>query len=33
MMGSIIQKGTKPADAVKEAHDQMVKIFEQFGIK
>jgi multiple sugar transport system substrate-binding protein len=33
MMGSIIQKGVKPADAVKEAHDQMVKIFEQFGIK
>lgn len=33
MMGSIIQKGQKPADAVKEAHDQMVKIFEQFGIK
>jgi multiple sugar transport system substrate-binding protein len=33
MMGSIIQQGAKPADAVKEAHDQMVKIFEQFGIK
>jgi multiple sugar transport system substrate-binding protein len=33
MMGSIIQQGTKPADAVKEAHDEMVKIFDQFGIK
>jgi len=33
MMGAIIQKGQKPADAVKDAHDQMVKVFEQFGIK
>ncbi len=33
MMAGIIQKGQKPADAVKEAHDSMVKIFDQFGIK
>jgi multiple sugar transport system substrate-binding protein len=33
MMAAIIQKGQKPADAVKEAHDQMVKVFDQFGIK
>ena len=24
MMGNIIQKGTKPADAVKDAHDRLV---------
>ncbi len=33
MMADIINKGTKPADAVKTAHDQTVKIFEQLGIK
>ncbi len=33
MMASIIQKGQKVQDAVKEAHDQMVKIYEQFGFK
>ncbi|MGN6697222.1 MAG: ABC transporter substrate-binding protein, partial [Thermomicrobiales bacterium] len=33
MMAAIIQKGTKVTDAVKDANDQMVKIFEQFGIK
>jgi len=33
MMAGIIQKGQKPADAVKEAHDAMVKVFDQFGIK
>ncbi len=33
MMASIIQKGQKVEPAVKDAHDQMVKIFEQFGIK
>ncbi|MGN6809527.1 MAG: hypothetical protein ACTHMP_01535, partial [Thermomicrobiales bacterium] len=33
MMAAIIQKGTKVTDAVKDANDQMVKIFEQVGIK
>lgn len=33
MMASIVQKGQKVPDAVKDAHDAMVKIFEQFGIK
>jgi multiple sugar transport system substrate-binding protein len=33
MMAAIIQKGGKPADAVKDANDQMSKIFEQFGLK
>lgn len=33
MMGDIIQKGTKPADAVKAAHDRIVAAFEQLGIK
>jgi multiple sugar transport system substrate-binding protein len=33
MMAQIIQKGQKVQDAVKDAHDAMVKIFEQFGLK
>lgn len=33
MMSSIIQKGVKVQDAVKEADEQMKKIFDQFGIK
>ena len=33
MMAAIIQKGQKVADAVKNADDQMRKIFEQFGLK
>jgi multiple sugar transport system substrate-binding protein len=33
MMADIITKGTKVPDAVKAAHDQTVKIFEQLGIK
>ena len=33
MMGDIIQKGTKVPDAVKAAHDRMVQLFEQLGIK
>ncbi len=33
MMAAIIQKGQKVDAAVKDAHDQMVKIYEQFGIK
>jgi len=33
MMADIITKGTKVPDAVKAAHDQAVKIFEQLGIK
>ncbi len=32
MMGSIIQKGTKPADAVKTAHDQLVAAAVQLGL-
>ena len=33
MMAGIIQKGQTPAAAVKEAHDSMVRVFDQFGIK
>ena len=33
MMGEIVQKGVKPADAVKTAHDRIVKVFEQLGLK
>ncbi len=33
MMADIITKGTKVPEAVKAAHDQTVKIFEQLGIK
>jgi len=33
MMAAIIQKGQKVDAAVKDAHDQMVKIYEQFGLK
>jgi multiple sugar transport system substrate-binding protein len=33
MMGQIIQKGMKPADAVKQAHDRTVQAFEQLGYK
>jgi multiple sugar transport system substrate-binding protein len=33
MMASIIQKGQKVDAAVKDAHDQMVKIYEQLGLK
>jgi len=33
MMGDIILKGTKVQDAVKTAHDRMVLIFEQLGLK
>jgi len=33
MMGDIIQKGTKVPDAVKAAHDRMVGIFNQLGLK
>jgi len=32
MMGSIIQKGVKPADAVKVAHDQLVQVATQLGL-
>lgn len=32
MMGSIIQKGVKPADAVKSAHDQLVQVASQLGL-
>ncbi|MDQ2784413.1 MAG: ABC transporter substrate-binding protein [Chloroflexota bacterium] len=32
MMGSIIQKGVKPADAVKAAHDQLVQAAVQLGL-
>jgi len=32
MMGSIIQKGVKPADAVKAAHDQLVQVAKQLGL-
>ena len=33
MMGDIVLKGTKVADAVKAASDRMVQIFQQFGYK
>lgn len=33
MMSDIIQKGTKPADAVKATHDQLVTAANQLGIK
>lgn len=33
MMGQVIQKGVKPADAVKEANDRVVQAFNQLGIK
>lgn len=33
MMGEIILKGTKVQDAVKAAHDRMVKLFEELGFK
>jgi multiple sugar transport system substrate-binding protein len=33
MMGDIILKGTKVQDAVKAAHDRMVQVFEQLGLK
>jgi len=33
MMGDIIQKGAKVPDAVKAAHDRMVGIFNQLGLK
>ncbi len=33
MMAAIIQKGQKVDAAVKDAHDQAVKIYEQFGLK
>ena len=33
MMGQIIQKGVKPADAVKQAHDRTVAAFNQLGIQ
>ena len=33
MMAAIIRKGQKVPDAVKDADDQMRKIFEQFGFK
>lgn len=33
MMAQILQKGVKVPDAVKDAHDRMVKIFEQLGQK
>lgn len=33
MMGSVVQKGTKPADAVKEANDRIVQAFNQLGIR
>jgi len=32
MMGQIIQKGVKPADAVKQAQDRVVQAFNQLGI-
>lgn len=32
MMGQIIQKGVKPADAVKQAQDRVVAAFNQLGI-
>jgi multiple sugar transport system substrate-binding protein len=33
MMGQVIQKGAKPADAVKQAHDRTVQAFEQLGFR
>jgi multiple sugar transport system substrate-binding protein len=33
MMGQIIQKGVKPADAVKQAQDRIVAAFNQLGIQ
>jgi multiple sugar transport system substrate-binding protein len=33
MMGEIILKGVKVQDAVKAAHDRMVQVFEQLGLK
>lgn len=33
MMAQILQKGAKPEVAVKDTHDRIVKIFEQFGLK
>ena len=33
MMAQILQKGVKVDAAVKDAHDRMVKIFEQLGVK
>ncbi len=33
MMGDIIQKGTKVPEAVKAAHERMVGIFNQIGLK
>lgn len=33
MMGQIIQKGVKPADAVKQAQDRTVAAFNQLGIQ
>ncbi len=33
MMGEIILKGEKVQDAVKAAHDRMVKLFEELGFK
>jgi len=33
MMGDIIQKGTKVPDAVKAAHERMVQLFNQLGLK
>jgi len=33
MMGQIIQKGVKPADAVKEASDRSIMAFNQLGVK
>ena len=32
MMGQVIQKGVKPADAVKQASDRIVAAFNQLGI-
>ena len=32
MMGQIIQKGVKPADAVKQAQDRIVAAFNQLGV-
>jgi len=33
MMSDILLKKAKVADAVKETHDRMVKVFDQFGLK
>ncbi len=33
MMGEIITRGVKPAEAVKTAHDRIVKSFQQLGLK